>query len=826
MDRTAFTKTIEQNTETSSPGGLQSPPTTERNFWQLYTDTIRGMAAQALHSIQSHKAPRPDRNRASGILAIRQACLVLGLTLLSGWLSAQTLLSGTVKDTKGHPVRGASITLKGSYDGATSDSTGNFRFRSTEKGEFTISVTNIGYNSFEQKITLGGEPIVLTIAIKEQLSELKAVTITAGSFTAGDAKRGAVLSSIDVATTAGSNADITAALKTLPGAQQVGESEGLFVRGGAGYEAKQYIDGTLVNNPYFSSVPDIAQRGRFSPFLFKGTVFSTGGYSALYGDALSSVVLLESIDMPEKSQATGSISPILVGGGYQELAKDKKSSWGGSYDYVNVGLYFKAIKQQPDYFQIPQFHNADANFRIKTKSGGIIKYYTTFAYSTLGLRRQDWDSLYTKDAFSLINHNWYNNLSWREYLNNGWKMDLGASYSTNLDEFGQQVQDANNQPKSFDTSTFWMAAKNFAIKSRQDLSQIKAVFDKKLGGISYIRFGGEYHYAYNTQLYNDTSLNVPYNGNLQKLTDNYTAAFAESDIFLTNELAAKLGVRFEHSSLINKSDLAPRVSLAYKTGPDAQISLAYGIFYQKPENSQLFYTKNIGFTKATHYIVNYQKMSKDRIFRIEAYYKKYEDLIKTIPINYYYSTYNNSGSGYAKGIELFWRDKKTVKNFDYWISYSYLDTKRNYLNYTAQLMPNFAATHTASIVTKRFFTKIKSGLNLTYTYATGRPYYNFMLNNSQNKFAMTDNGKTKDYHSLNFSAEYIPTLGNAKAKGFVVLFASVSNVLGYNAVYGYNYSYSGQYKQAIVPPANRFYFIGCFLSWGVDRSQDAIDNNL
>src|SRR6202012_6198529 len=101
------------------------------------------------------------------------------------------------------------------------------------------------------------------------------------TITAVCAKRGRVLSPLDVATSAGSNADITAALKPLPGAQQIGEQEGLFVRGGAGYEAKQFIDGSLVNNPYYSSVPDIAQRGRFSPFLFKGTVFSTGGYSAL-----------------------------------------------------------------------------------------------------------------------------------------------------------------------------------------------------------------------------------------------------------------------------------------------------------------------------------------------------------------------------------------------------------------------------------------------------------------------------------------------------------------------------------------------------------------
>ncbi len=743
------------------------------------------------------------------------------LILLAGWLPAQTRVSGTVKDGKGHAVRGASVTVKDSYDGATVDSLGNFHFQSAEKGNFSLVISNIGYNTVEQPITLAGTPIELHIMLKEQLSELKAVTITAGSFTAGDAKRGAVLSSIDVATTAGSNADITAALKTLPGAQQIGEQEGLFVRGGAGYEAKQYIDGTLVNNPYFTSVPDIAQRGRFSPFLFKGTVFSTGGYSALYGQALSSVVLLESIDLPEKSEIDATISPLVVGLGTQQLAKNKQSSYGFSYDYVNAGPYFKAVSQTPDYFNIPQFHNADANFRIKTKNGGMIKYYTTFAYNDLGLRRQDVDSLNMKDAFSLTNHNWYNNLSWKEYLNNGWKMDLGASYSTNLDNLGNQVQSAANQPESFPDSVFWMNFKQFRINQRQDLSQVKAVFDKKLGGISSIRFGSEYWYSYNYQQFATPQFGLD---TLYKFRDNYNAIFAESDVFLTNELAAKLGVRYEHSSIINKSDIAPRVSLAYRTGQDAQVSLAYGIFYQKPENSQLFYTTNVGFTKATHYIINYQKMSKDRIFRVEAYYKKYEDLIKTVPINYYYSTFNNSGTGYAKGIEFFWRDKKSIKDFDYWISYSYLDTKRNYLNYTEQLMPTFAATHTASIVMKRFFTKIKSGVNFTYSYATGRPYYNFMLNGA--KYDLADQGKTKDYNSFNFSAEYVPSVGNTKAKTFVVLFASVSNILGYNAVYGYNYSYSGAYKQPITPPANRFYFIGCFLSWGVDRSQDAINNNL
>ncbi|HSC36693.1 MAG TPA: TonB-dependent receptor, partial [Chitinophagaceae bacterium] len=478
--------------------------------------------------------------------------------LISAIGLAQTAVSGTVKDNKGRPVPGVSIAIRDSYDGGVSDSSGHFSFKTTETGAHIITASSIGYKPFEQPVTIGSQPIVLQVVIREELSELKAVTVIAGSFAAGDKQRGAVLNSIDIATTAGSNADITAALKTLPGTQQVGEQEGLFVRGGTGAETKQYIDGTLVNNPYYTSIPDISQRGRFSPFLFKGTVFSTGGYSALYGQALSSVLLLESIDLPEKSEIDAGISPLFWSVGTQQLAKNKKSSYGINYSYTNVGLYFKAVKQTPDYFTMPAFHTVDANFRFKTKSGGMVKYYTTYSHSQLGLRRPDIDSANLKNAFGLKNYNWYNNISWREYFGKGWKMNLGAGYSTNKDDILQQVQDAANQPKSFNpATTWWMSNKNFGWISRQDLAQAKLVLEKRVTGISSIRFGSEYWHSYTTGRFNDT---------LRKLVDNYNAVFAESDIFITNELAAKLGVRFENSSIVNKADVAPRASLAYKTG--------------------------------------------------------------------------------------------------------------------------------------------------------------------------------------------------------------------------------------------------------------------
>lgn len=738
------------------------------------------------------------------LMIVSWAILLMPLGLM-----AQLTVSGTIKDTKGKSVPGASITLKDTYDGATADSLGRFTFTTAEKGNFILLITAVGFKPAELPIVLADKKLApLAISLKEQIDELRAVVVSAGSFAAGDAKRASILSSLDMATTGGANADITAALKTLPGAQQVNDQEGLFVRGGTGYETKQYIDGTLVNNPYFSSVPDISQRGRFSPFLFKGMVFSTGGYSAQYGQALSAALVMESIDLPDRSEVNASISPIFAGIGTNQLAKNKKYSWGANYNYTNLKAYFGLVKQTPDYFKMPVFHGGDANFRIKTK-GGIIKYYTTFSQNDLGMRRADIDSAYLKDAFGLSNYNWYNNLSWREALGNGWKLQAGAGFSINRDEITQQVQDSFNVDKKFSNAVFWMRDKNFSLRNKQIAAQSKLMLEKRISGISTIRFGAEYWYSDNKISYNDS---------LYQLTDHYKALFAETNIYLTNDLAMTLGGRFEHNSIIDKAAIAPRAALAYKTGKEAQVSMAYGIFYQRPENNQIR-GNDMDYTKSTHYILNYTKMNRSRLFRVEAYYKTYEHLVKTAP------EYNNDGSGYARGAELLWKDKKLIPGFDYWISYSWLDTKRDYLNFPGRLQPNFAATHTASLVTKKFFMPIKTGFNFTYSYATGRPYYQFMLQPDQ-KYRIADQGKTSDFHNLGFSANYVPHAGNPNAKTHMVFLASITNVLGNKQVSGYNYSYNGSVKQPILPPANRFFLIAVFLSWGVDRTDDIINNNL
>ncbi len=747
----------------------------------------------------------------------RKALLFFILMNLLQNAFAQVVIKGVVKDNKNNPVSGVSISIKDSYDGATSDSTGKYSFKTTEKGTQTLVFSSIGYKTIEQSIKLESGTLTIDVSLKQEISELTAVVLSAGTFEASDRKRAAaVLDPIDIVTTASANGDITGALKTLPGAQQVGESEGLFVRGGTAAETKTFIDGTLVNNFFFSSVPNVAQFGRFSPFIFKGTVFSTGGYSALYGQALSSALILESIDLPEQTSANLGISVLSGSLGYQHLLKNKQSSFGASYSYTDLGLAFAVIKQKQDYTKAPAYHNADANFRIKTSKTGMLKYYGYFSSNRLAFTTNSIDSLGYLDKFGIGNTNHYHNLAWKENLPKRWKVNLGVSYTNNKDDINSAMQDMNKN----DVVLGGLEGKNFGLDLQGNYFNAKAVFEKKMKGLSAFRFGSEYNYT------NDKSVYTDYNNNKYPggLKEHINSLFAEGDVYATNDLAVKGGVRFEYSSLLEETNIAPRLSVAYKLGKGSQASVAYGIFYQNPERRYLPSSSDLTFMKATHYIAQYQKSINQQTFRAEIFYKKYDNLVKTDFTGFTEAAVSNNGFGDAKGFEFFWRDKKTIKNFDYWISYSYLDTKRDFLNFPFAITPNFAAKHTASLVTKKFVQKWKMNLNASYNYSSGRPYYNIRYDGSSYKF--NDRGTIPDYHNVSFSINYLPSIGKKDAKSFAVYVFQVSNIFNIKQTYGYQYSYNGLRKEAIVPTSRMFVFIGAFISFGIDRSEEVINNGL
>jgi hypothetical protein len=64
------------------------------------------------------------------------------------------------------------------------------------------------------------------------------------------------------------------------------------------------------------------------------------------------------------------------------------------------------------------------------------------------------------------------------------------------------------------------------------------------------------------------------------------------------------------------------------------------------------------------------------------------------------------------------------------------------MNYPMSLKPNFASEHTLSAVAKRFVPEWKTGFNLSYTYAKGRPYYDIATQdvNGEQKYFVRHEG--------------------------------------------------------------------------------------
>lgn len=708
--------------------------------------------------------------------------------LLTAFTFAQNTISGKVLDQKGKPVPGANIYLDGTYDGATSSETGDFSFETTTTGNQTLVISFLLYETFKKEIDVTNFKDQ-SVKLRENVNALDAVVITAGNLDSGDKARVSVLKPLDVLTTAGSAGNIIAALQTLPGTQNVGEDGRLFVRGGEASETQTFVDGIRVAQPYGATTNNLPTRSRFSPTLFSGMSFSTGGYSAEYGEALSSVLLLNTKD--EADQNKTDISFMTVGLGVGNTQKWKKSSLSVNTSYINLAPYQAVIPQNVEWNNPYQSFGGEAVYRYNLERG-IFKFYAAFDAEKFDLNQKN---VNFKDPIrtDLDNNNFYLNASYKGDFGTGWQLTSGISYGYSKNKVKYDIND---------------------IDSNENAAQLKLKLRKNISNYFKLSFGADYFITkFNENFDNNISIKTA-NG----YDSNIAAFYTEGDILFSKNLAAKVGFRLSNNSLLDETKLAPRASIAYKFSKTSQVSFAYGDFSQTPVVDYIKYSRFHQFEseKAQHYILNYQFTKPGQIFRADLYYKDYSNLVQynTRDIQYN-SVFNNNGSGYAKGLELYWRDSNLYKNLEYWISYSYIDSERLYKNFPTMATPNFIANHSLSIVTKYFITDWKSQVGFTNSYSSGRPY------NDPNQTQFM-NGKTKSYNSLSFNWAYLLTTQK-------ILYFSVSNILGTQNVYGYDYAKlpdpNGVYqRQAVVPTADRFFFVGFFWTISQNKSENQLKN--
>jgi hypothetical protein len=708
------------------------------------------------------------------------------ISLFSLTLFAQTTISGTITNQKGVPVASANVFIEGSYDGATSAENGSFSFTTTATGNQNLVVSSLIYETSNTLIDVAHFQNQ-TIKLKDNVNALDAVVITAGSLDSGGKARVSVLKPLDIVTTAGSAGNIVAALQTLPGTQRVGDDGRLFVRGGEANETQTYVDGMRVPQPYGASPNNLPTRGRFSPFLFSGISFSTGGYSAEYGEALSSVLLMNTKD--EADQSKTEISLMTVGVGLGKTQKWDKSSFSINTSYINLSPYQSLVPQDVEWKSAPQSLSGEMVYRYKFEKG-IFKIYTAFDEAQFVIKQENINSV-DKVTVDSKNDNLYFNTSYVGGFGENWNITAGLSYGHNQTKMGIDSDQLNNAENAANMKL--KLTKNFSNRFKWSFGT--DYFITKYDENFTRNLGNRFDYGYNNTI---------------------GALYTEADVFFSKKLAAKVGIRASTNSLTNDNFVSPRISFAYKMAKNSQLSFAYGDFAQTPGVEYIKFAKNNQFEseKASHYILNYQYHREGQTFRAEAYYKDYSNLVRfDSPTIAYNSNFTNDGKGYAKGLDLFWRDGKTIKNLEYWVSYSYIDTQRLYKNYATQVTPNFVPNNSLSIVTKYWIMDWKSQIGLTNSFSTGRPYNN----PNETQFM---NGKTKSYNDLSFSWAYLLTTQK-------ILYFSVSNVLGSNNVFGYNYAskpdLNGQYaRSTIKPAADRFFFVGFF--WTISKNKN--DNQL
>lgn len=113
--------------------------------------------------------------------------LVVICTLTSSILAQEKTITGTIYDTTGRPIVGASILIKNTTKGTSSDFDGNYTIGANEK-----DILEISYVGFISQEIVVNEQTKINATLQEDVSQLEEIIVVAY----GAQKRGTITSSI------------------------------------------------------------------------------------------------------------------------------------------------------------------------------------------------------------------------------------------------------------------------------------------------------------------------------------------------------------------------------------------------------------------------------------------------------------------------------------------------------------------------------------------------------------------------------------------------------------------------------------------------------
>lgn len=694
--------------------------------------------------------------------------------ILCSLFAQQSIIKGKVTDEENKPLAFVNVFIEGAFDGNMSGEDGKYVFTTKMKGKITVVASMVGYEKFAQSIELKGkETIELDIFLKQTAYEMKSAVVTGSSFSSEEGK-GLVVSRVDVFTTPGGAADVFQAIKTFPGMTQVSESAELYVRGGNPIESTTLVDRAPINHPFTYESNYGGLFSNLKTSFFKGMYFSSGGFSAKYGNALSGVLDIETRSIPSARNFSLGISMA----NYDLFAEvpiiDDELGFTFNAQKTNTRPLMWLNGSLDRFTAIPESWNMTGSIAGKYSKTGILKLFVNFAGDEQGIKidRAEYNGVFNGNS-----KNRFINLTQSDLFS---KLIVKNSVSYN---------DFNN---SLNLGVMDLKITDSKLQFRNDLEYQFSQDFKMLGGFEISERIQKYNGVVAKEKF-DYRPDAAFTELSDKNTLSHSGAYFEvekNNLFNIKNLFAVGGIRIDHFNKINKTWIDPRFTIGYNISEKSSLKFGTGIFHQLPD-TRLFSQRdgNPGLKpmQANHYIISYD-YNPDQYngIKVELYYKDYKDL----PFESVTEKYNSNGFGTAKGFDIMLKGRLPY-DIEGWVSYGYIDTKRKWMDYDDLRRSDYDITHNLTVVAKYNITPVIQ-LGMNYKIATGRPYTpvtgsKFIKDRNfyEPIYGATNSDSYPVYQRLDCRISYFPMLFNNK---FSIIYLEMLNILNIRNLMDYHYN--------------------------------------
>lgn len=643
--------------------------------------------------------------------------------------SQNAVVFGVVSESNGTILEGATVSIFGKPIGTTTGSKGKYSLQvpANEKISLIISYTGLKPDTFEIKLS-PGEKRELNSRMSNKIFQMKEFTVEDRSIKTINITP---INPKVVKVIPTPNQSVEDIIKTLPGVSSANElSSSYSVRGGNYDENLIYINDFEVFRPVLVRSGQQEGLSVINPDMVDAIKFSAGGFDAIYGDKLSSVL---DIKYRRPKNFGGSVSASLLGASL-ELENQSKN---------NKLYYMLGVRQKSNQYLLNTFETQGEYKPSFTDVQLLTGYDFTKKFSVEVFAN------YANNKYSLVpqtretNFGTINDAKRFTVFFEGQEVDRTELF-TGSASFNYKPKE-NTKLKLIATRNRTHEEENFDILGQYFLDQLENDLGKdnfgtvafnlgigsflnhgrnKLDGtISSVEHKGEIIYdksvwqwgakiqqeTFEDRLhewsYNDSAgFSIPsYRDSLNpliilndvvisknNLTTNRISGYIQNNWQLTDttRLILTTGLRANYSDLNGQLVISPRVSISYKPRSKKNLTLhASGGFYFQPP----FYRELRGYDgklypqtlaqKSIHAVIggDYTFLALGREFKLtsEIFYKVLENLIpyKVDNIRVRYLPQFTS-VGYSRGID-FRLFGQFVAGAESWMSLSFLQTEED-----------------------------------------------------------------------------------------------------------------------------------------------------